>query len=774
MPLSIPTLDDRRYQDLLNEALARIPVHNPEWTNFNRSDPGVTLIEIFAFLTETLLYRANQIPERNRRKFLSLLGVPLQAASSARGLVTVSNERGLLQTITLSNGLEARAGQVPFRTVQGVDVLPIEAQAFYKRPLPDASDELKAYYRELYASLGAQTPSPNIQLYETVPFPVRDPLATGGALNAVDGSIWIALLIRPADQADPDARSKTVEAIAQKTLSLGVVPLLSDARRALLPGGRPNPAEAPVMRYEIPLIPAGGALPTKLSDRLPQYRSLEPKTTRDVMSEPGVVQITLPAAPDLALWSNLDPLESGVGDFPPTLDDEDLTDRVITWLRLRATAALPSQLMWVGINATEVMQRARVLNELLPAGTGEPDQSAVLANTPVIPRSVRLTVAGERWEEIDDLTAAGPEVPVPDLREPPGRRPGAPSRSDVFAVNLESGEISFGDGLRGKRPPLGATIRADYDYGAGRAGNVEKDAITDAPALPAGLKVTNPVRTWGGAEGETVAEGEKQIARYLQHRDRLVTAEDFESIARRTPGVDIGRIEVIPAFNPELPQNEPGDAPGAVTLMLIPKYDPAQPDAPLPDRPFLDAMCAYLDPRRLVTTEVFLRGPTYKPIWVSVGIDVVAASSVAQVRETVKRDITRFLSPLPPPDAGPLGPSAAQAPGERQNGWPLRKSVVALEIVGVANRARGVLLVNNVLVAQGSNPPEAQVRMLGLELPRLMGISVTVGDARPIDELRGQVTPAPSAAEAGAGGGDAGGAGAVGPLVPVPVIPEQC
>jgi hypothetical protein len=70
MPLQIPSLDDRRYQELLDEALARIPVHNPEWTNFNKSDPGVTLIELFAFLTETLLYRANQIPERNRRKFL--------------------------------------------------------------------------------------------------------------------------------------------------------------------------------------------------------------------------------------------------------------------------------------------------------------------------------------------------------------------------------------------------------------------------------------------------------------------------------------------------------------------------------------------------------------------------------------------------------------------------------------------------------------------------------------------------------------------------------
>ena len=68
MPLQIPKIDDRRYQDLLDEALSRIPVHNPEWTNFNRSDPGVTLIELFAFMTESLLYRANLIPERNRLK----------------------------------------------------------------------------------------------------------------------------------------------------------------------------------------------------------------------------------------------------------------------------------------------------------------------------------------------------------------------------------------------------------------------------------------------------------------------------------------------------------------------------------------------------------------------------------------------------------------------------------------------------------------------------------------------------------------------------------
>ena len=170
MPLQIPNLDDRRYQDLLNDALARIPVHNPEWTNFNKSDPGVTLIELFAFMTENLLYRSNQIPERNRKKFLQLLGVPLQPASSAIGLVSFTNDRGPLQTITLNGGLEVRAGQVPFRTNGGLDVLPVEARVYYKRRLTNASTQLTDYYKVLYASYQGQPPNDaDIQLYETIP-----------------------------------------------------------------------------------------------------------------------------------------------------------------------------------------------------------------------------------------------------------------------------------------------------------------------------------------------------------------------------------------------------------------------------------------------------------------------------------------------------------------------------------------------------------------------------------------------------------------------------
>lgn len=780
MPLQLPNLDDRRYQQLREEALARVPVHNPEWTNFNESDPGVTLVELFAFMTENLLYRANQIPERNRLKFLSLLGVPLRPASSARGLVSFSNERGPLETITLDAGLEVRAGQVPFRTERGLDVLPVEAQVYFKRKLAKPSQQLKDYYKLLYASYtGAAPQETEFQLYEIVPLDAR--LANGVAVGeeAVDGSLWVALLLRETDNPSADME-RAREQLGGKTLSLGVVPALDAATRQLLPGGPATAEGSALLEYQIPNVPPDGLLPPAPDKRVAQYKTLPASAPGDVLSAPGVVEITLPPASELKLWSNLDPLESGVGDFPPALEDTKLSERLITWVRVRSSAAVRARLLWVGVNTTFVAQRARVSNELLPAGTGAPDQSVRLARTPIIPGSVRLLVTAgnetRQWQEVDDLLSAGPEAPTLDARQPPGRGSTVNRLVEVFALDPESGELRFGDGAHGKRPPAGATLRADYDYGVGAAGNVGAGSISSGPALPAGLKVTNPVRTWNGAEAESVGEGEKQIARYLQHRDRLVTAADFATVVLRTPGVDIGRVDVIPAYTPSLGSNEPGDAAGAVTLMLIPRYDPKQPDAPLPDRLFLDAVCNYLEPRRLITTEVYLRGPAYKDIWITVGINVLAGVAPAPVREAVKAALLQFLAPLP---ASPSALVEAQtalltAPqyADAQRGWPLRKPVTDRELLAVASRVPGVLYVNDVKIAEGTKPSSTQIAMGGLELPRVAGISVALGDPLDLDQLRGQ--GAAGGGAGGDGGTGGGGGGTTQRLVPVPVIPEEC
>ncbi|MBK6318989.1 MAG: putative baseplate assembly protein [Dehalococcoidia bacterium] len=89
MPLPDPQLDDRRFQDIVNEAKGLIPRYCPEWTDHNVSDPGVTLIELFAWMTDMILYRMNRVPEKNYLRFMDLIGMRLKDAVPARTPVTL-------------------------------------------------------------------------------------------------------------------------------------------------------------------------------------------------------------------------------------------------------------------------------------------------------------------------------------------------------------------------------------------------------------------------------------------------------------------------------------------------------------------------------------------------------------------------------------------------------------------------------------------------------------------------------------------------------------
>jgi predicted phage baseplate assembly protein len=90
MPLEkyLPLIDARRYDEIVNELRARIPRYLPEWTDFNDSDPGMTLVQLFAWLADMLLYRMNKVPELNQIKFLQLLGIELRPAEPARAEIT--------------------------------------------------------------------------------------------------------------------------------------------------------------------------------------------------------------------------------------------------------------------------------------------------------------------------------------------------------------------------------------------------------------------------------------------------------------------------------------------------------------------------------------------------------------------------------------------------------------------------------------------------------------------------------------------------------------
>jgi predicted phage baseplate assembly protein len=419
--------------------------------------------------------------------------------------------------------------------------------------------------------------------------------------------------------------------------------------------------------------------------------------------------------------------------------------RLVTWVRVQTRGSGQARVLWAGVNAVGVTQRARVLAEILPDGTGAPDQAVQLGRSPVLPSTVTLTVgqasSGTIWTEVPDLADGGPEVRISDPALPPGTTQPERGKDTVFALDAEAGRLTFGDGLHGRRPGPGDRMRVDYDFAVGQAGNVGAGVITGGPTLPPGFTAKNPVRTWGGADAESAQDGARQVSRYLQHRDRLVSSDDFATIALRAPGTDLARADVLAAYDPQLAPNIPGDAPGAVTLMVVPRRDPATPDSPSPDRFTLDAVCAYLEPRRLVTTELFLRGPEYVPLWVSVGIDVLGGLSIAEVRARVITELRQVLSPLP------LDAQPEQRPGSvpptyphTGTGWPLRTAVSVAELSAYVTRVDGVHLVNGMLLAAGSASARDRVDLTGLQLPRIAGISVTPGDPAALDVVRG-VTP---------------------------------
>ncbi|HTQ09532.1 MAG TPA: putative baseplate assembly protein, partial [Fimbriimonadaceae bacterium] len=84
MSLPVPNLDTRSFQEIVDDSKRQIGLRCPEWTDHNVSDPGVTLIELFAYMTEMTLFRMNQVPEKNFIKFLEMIGVSLEMPEAAR------------------------------------------------------------------------------------------------------------------------------------------------------------------------------------------------------------------------------------------------------------------------------------------------------------------------------------------------------------------------------------------------------------------------------------------------------------------------------------------------------------------------------------------------------------------------------------------------------------------------------------------------------------------------------------------------------------------
>ena len=738
MPILPPSLDDRRFDDLVEDLLARIPAHTPEWTNPRLGDPGRTLIELFAWLGDALLYRANLIPERQRLVFLKLLGVGLKPARAATGIVSLAyaqpSERAAM---TLRPGARI-SGPVPFETLRETTVLPITGHPYIKRTLTEAeatdAGELIAGLARIHRISGAA------RGYETMPVfdgGRAEPQGIDVFTPSADRALWSALLAPEASR--PDQQPAVNDAVrgalgggdagAPSLISVGIVPSLT------------VPEAFEEIAAPLP-VPVQWEITTEGRTSLhTDYLTLDPVPGADStngLTRPGVLRLQLPD--ESFIWAPSNDVgenpAAGVGDTPPRLDDVGRATRLIAWLRLRPRPGqqvdhLP--LTWVGVNAVEIDQRTTLAGRVLGVSTGAADQVFHLPQGSVDAATLQVQVEEpgrgyQPWQRVDDLAAISAD-------------PRVARDASAFELDAEAGTLRFGDGVRGRIPERQMRVRlASGRFGGGRSGNLPAGSLTEIAAVrldgrPApALKVALPLATDGGADAETLADAQRRIPSYLRHRERAVTADDYRALAFEAPGVDVGRVDVLPRFKPH---DRRFGVPGVVSVMALPAQPLSGPPNPRPDRPFIERLHAHFSPRTPLATELYVIGCEYVPLGIATSVTLREGHDRDATLFAVRQALKRLLWPL--------------APGGIDNvGWPLGRSVRERELEVEISRVAGVGEVGGInlfqrgdgehgaewrLLPRNSADPTQTLTLEPWQLPELLSVLVIDGPA-------GQAAPA--------------------------------
>jgi predicted phage baseplate assembly protein len=700
MALIAPVLDNRTYEQLRDELVGRIPSYAPEWTNHNESDPGIALLELFAHLGESLLYRFNQIPDTTKIAFLQLLGVRPRPAQSARTMLVARTDRSA--GVQVLKSTEAPAGSMLFETDDEVFVWPLDVVAAGKTA--DLAHTLTKQEKESRhdALARAGVAANDAQFYRTVLVPA-DPLAPDAAsldVSAqVDQALWIAVLGKP---------TTDVTALPGQTVFVGVAfeesidpPLVLDvldAAGAATYGSENLTRDPPAMTWQIwnGPDPAGPSF-----DKL----AVIGDTTRGLLTS-GVVKVVLPARlPVIA-----GPTDGGE-DSPPPLDDAELAAKVIAWIRVSRppTAQLGDaigRVRWVGINAVGATQARTATPELLGTGNGDADQQYQLSHRPVLPGTVVLEVeeatGWTRWAEVDNFALDSFNAT---------QVAGGTATVRPFTVDPDSGVVSFG---RARVPQIGQRIRVlGYRYGGGVAGNVGAGALTSLTGV-GGVDVANPLPAVGGSDAVELTDALDAIPGIVHRHDRAVIAADFEALATEVAGVM--RADTLPRMHPDNPRDE---AAGVVSVVVFGPGDAATANAPLPDLGLLRRVARYLDERRLVTTELYVIPPEYVDIHLAVGLQVREGYQADAVRRWVDQILRRYLAPLP--TGGPDG-----------KGWPLGRDVRRAELEAIAVQVEGVEYLENLRLGQVQAGVVDETDLIALQkwqVPAVVGLTVSIGPA---------------------------------------------
>ncbi|MGB8955745.1 MAG: putative baseplate assembly protein [Tumebacillaceae bacterium] len=697
--LKVPNLDDRFFEAIVGDARRSIPKLLPQWTDENAHDPGITMIELFSWLSEMQQYYLNRVTTKNELKFLQLLGIQPQASTSARADVTFDR---IPRPFSLPRGTKLLAKEQPFETVEPILLLPARMERVLVASDSDCSDYTAANENDkvAYFAFGAQAERGN-RLYIGFDRELPAGQAVSLTINLNDEYEVPLNAVKERQKLNPSARiawSYCGSSEAEGGQASGWRGLLihRDETVHLSQSGRITftvPTEmSPIMihpandkrRYWIccAVEEAGYEVPPKINKVMLNTTQAVHRDTKSLVREFdgtgaahqdffsdeylayfGEVFVQVQESGGWRYWDIVPDLAEASTPYACTIQRDAQSMRTRLIFGDGKHGAIPPQ--GKGNVRLIACQRDFAGARKLGSSNGLPAQSFELPGTPLIADSVRLQAGTllpgtnemlwQDWTRVHDFEHS--------------------KSDDRHYVVDEEGVLRFGNHEQGLIPETAGKDRnlclIALQLGGGERGNVQINLITEIVGPPnafAGITVTNHFFAKGGAERESLDKAKARMRRELKRPTRAITSDDFEKIALATPGLRVARVKAIPLDK----------GPGQVTVVVVPySHDPK----PMPSSGFLKTVQEHLDAHRLLTTEVHVVPPEYVKVAVHAVVVTNPHFDAQDVSRRIQLALQNYLDVIDNSDP--------------MKGWEFGRAVYKGDLYGVISQQAGVEYIQN-------------------------------------------------------------------------------
>jgi predicted phage baseplate assembly protein len=585
MAIESPRLDDKTYNDLVEEALKRIPRYTPEWTDHNASDPGVTLIELFAYMTDVMLYRLNRVPERHYVKLMELLGMKLAEPQAAKSRITMWLSAPQPVDIMIQEGTEVATPRtenedsVVFSTDHNFTIRVAELD--HVLTSMRTGNKARTYKPQDVKKAAQGFQGRGFNIFQDKPQP-NDAVYFGFHRDMTDHIIGLDVKVDRAAGAGID------------------------------PNNPPYIWEALSNREPVEWTPC----------------EVDYDGTR-AFNVPGIIRLFMPKMVEGRIeqaegfWLRCRLLR--------TRDDEPQYQESPYFQRLQVAS-------WGGV--INITHANIVRNEVLGRSDGSPGQKFNVQNTPVLERNedeyLLVRMDGDReetWQEVEDFSNSQEDDRHYTFDSTSGEIRLGPSMPQRDGSVKSYGTI----------PPKRALLMMhQYRYGGGTRGNLQTGAInTLKTSIPYIQRVSNRQPAIGGLDAESVDDAKIRLPGHLRTLERAVTAADFEFLAQKGAPGRVARAFALPVAAETssrvniflVPQvKDPHRIISPQELALAPDVQ--------------EMVHEYLDERRLLTTKLEILEPQYYWIRVKVRFRTSKHYKNDRVEKAVNDRLYQYLNPI--------------------------------------------------------------------------------------------------------------------------------